>query len=143
MAQAASRIVTMLPSTPQVESVYLDESQGILSGLLSLPPDTQALPSPEPSLSISDIASPPSSAPASPPSGSASPSQPKSADPHTILIDQTTLDPTAAMAVASRIHEQTGGMALMLDAPVSGGMYALTGSRTQLAKGCRADPQAL
>jgi 3-hydroxyisobutyrate dehydrogenase len=97
MAQAASRIVTMLPSTPQVEAVYLDDAKGILSGLLSLPKDTPALPSPE---SSADSSSSPF---------------------HTILIDQTTLDPTAAMAVAARVHAETQGGVAMLDAPVSGG----------------------
>lgn len=89
----------MLPSTPQVEAVYLDESTGILSGLTSLPANTPSLPSPSP--------------PASPSGGQQGP--------QTILIDQTTLDPTAAVAVAERTHDTTGRMALMLDAPVSGG----------------------
>lgn len=85
----------MLPSTPQVEAVYLDESGGILSGIQSLPRDTAALPDPGSSSSDSGV--------------------------HTVLIDQTTLDPTAAMAIAARIHSETEGKAFMLDAPVSGG----------------------
>lgn len=105
MAQAASRIVTMLPSTPQVEAVYLDGSSGILSGILSLPKDTPSLPSAESSESANTDKS----------------RSIGSSSPHTILIDQTTLDPTAAMAVASRIHEETEGKVMMLDAPVSGG----------------------
>ncbi|OCF33248.1 hypothetical protein I316_04989 [Kwoniella heveanensis BCC8398] len=36
VAQTASRILTMLPSTPQVESVYLDKHTGISAGLQSL-----------------------------------------------------------------------------------------------------------
>ncbi|WVF70809.1 hypothetical protein IAT40_005603 [Kwoniella sp. CBS 6097] len=36
VARAASRILTMLPSTPQVESVYLDKQTGILAGLQAL-----------------------------------------------------------------------------------------------------------
>lgn len=107
MALAASRIVTMLPSTPQVEAVYLDSSSGILSGLQSLPKNTEALSTPE----QVDAA------------GSTTNAE-TSSTPHTILIDQTTLDPTVAMAVAARIHEETEGRVLMLDAPVSGGELA-------------------
>ena len=105
----------MLPSTPQVEAVYLNEQTGILSGLLGLPSDTPTLPT------ISSEDSDQHLAP--PPTIDSIASDPLPQDPHTVLIDQTTLDPTAAVAVAERIKEQTGGRALMLDAPVSGGMF--------------------
>ena len=89
----------MLPSTPHVESVYLDEKTGLLSGIASvgdneshLVPDTTEEPTAHPEV-----------------------------QPHTLLIDQTTLDPTAAMAVAAKVQSGTGGRAVMLDAPVSGG----------------------
>lgn len=103
----------MLPSTPNVESVYLDSSNGILSGLMSLPRDVPSLPAPAVSSSSSHTL--PASGPPQ------SPTEPMSSEPHTVLIDQTTLDPTAAMAVAARIHKETDGKAVMLDAPVSGG----------------------
>jgi 3-hydroxyisobutyrate dehydrogenase len=94
----------MLPSTPQVQSVYLDPKTGILPGLLSLPSNTPLLPR-VPSPSSPDQAG----------------TSPPSTQPHTLLVDGTTLDPTVAMEVAKRIHEETGGKALMIDAPVSGG----------------------
>jgi 3-hydroxyisobutyrate dehydrogenase len=104
MAASASRLLTMLPSTPQVQSVYLDPTTGILPGLLSLPSNTPLLPR-VPSSSVPDQ------------TDTAAPS----AQPNTLLVDGTTLDPTVAMEVAKRIHEETGGKALMIDAPVSGG----------------------
>ncbi|RSH92624.1 hypothetical protein EHS25_008069 [Saitozyma podzolica] len=107
MAASASRILTMLPSTPQVQSVYLDPKTGILPGLLSLPSNTPLLPR-VPSSSVPDQ------------TDTAAPS----AQPNTLLVDGTTLDPTVAMEVAKRIHEETGGKALMIDAPVSGGIVA-------------------
>jgi len=116
----------MLPSTPQVESVYLDPAAGILAGLNDLPPDTESLQLP---LSNMTTTSDQSSAHSSLPSektamrnivdsitgtGTEHP-------PHTILIDQTTLDPTFAMSLAEKVQSETLGRALMLDAPVSGG----------------------
>jgi 3-hydroxyisobutyrate dehydrogenase len=70
----------MLPSTPQVEAVYLSPS-GILAGLSTVQDET-------------------------------------------LLLDCTTLDPTAAKAISSQISKETSGKALMLDAPVSGGTVA-------------------
>ena len=115
MALSASRILTMLPSTPHVEAVYLDPSAGILAGLRELPDDT-------PSIPIDTAAQPPES-PSGPStttmSGSSLASDTET--PHTILIDQTTLDPTTAVRVANEVQTTTNGRALMLDAPVSGG----------------------
>ena len=126
IATSASRILTMLPSTPQVESVYLDHAAGILAGLNDLPPDTESLQLP---LSNMTTTSDQSSAHSSSPTektpmrnivdsitgtGTEHP-------PHTILIDQTTLDPTFAMSLAEKVQSETLGRALMLDAPVSGG----------------------
>ncbi len=110
----------MLPSTPQVEAVYLDPWSGILAGLRELPVDTPFLPSP----SLSDIA--PRLSQAESISSTTTISQPSSGQsstpsPHTLLIDQTTLDPTMAVSVAERIQSETDGRAFMLDAPVSGG----------------------
>lgn len=113
LAQHAGRIVTMLPSTPQVEAVYLNEETGILAGLIGLPVDTPAL-EPVSAAEVDGLVS-------KPPQTSSTDSTPLPKDPHTILIDQTTLDPTAAVSVAARIRDETGGRALMLDAPVSGG----------------------
>ena len=110
----------MLPSTPQVEAVYLHEESGILAGLRGLPADIPAL---EP-ISKGEV----NGSLSKPPKVEPIDTQPVPQDPHTILIDQTTLDPTAAVAVATRIRDETGGRALMLDAPVSGGASALTHS---------------
>lgn len=120
MASAAGKIVTMLPSTPQVEAVYLDDKKGILSGLLALQGDTPFLQAPasgsSSSAQTSQSSTPtPSSAPQASSAGKASDRI------HTLLIDQTTLDPTVAISVAKRIQDETGGEALMMDAPVSGG----------------------
>lgn len=111
----ASRILTMLPSTPQVESVYLDPTSGILAGIPSTAPalapecpDLTFEPGPE-SL---DSATPDPDTPV----------ETKDDGPHTLLIDGTTLNPTAAIKIAQKVHEATKGGALMLDAPVSGGM---------------------
>jgi len=98
----------MLPSTPQVESVYLDSKAGVLAGLKDLG-SAESLPSPEHSKStlgglVDSI------------TGTGN-----EHDPHTILIDQTTLDPTFAMSLAEKVQSETLGRALMLDAPVSGG----------------------
>ncbi|RXK42453.1 hypothetical protein M231_00007 [Tremella mesenterica] len=94
VSQKASRIFTMLPNSPQVESVYLEESTGILAGLRSLPTDAPSL---TPLSPIHD--------------DSAS---------HTLLIDHTTLDPSVAKRIASTTHQTTSGKVVMLDAPVSG-----------------------
>ncbi|KAK4688905.1 hypothetical protein P7C73_g1205, partial [Tremellales sp. Uapishka_1] len=92
MSLAASKIITMLPSTPQVEAVYLDPDSGILAGMTKLFPKLT--------------------------------SRHESGTPHTLLIDQTTLDPTKAIEIAERVHQTTQYGALMLDAPVSGGTSA-------------------
>lgn len=94
----------MLPSTPQVEAVYLDPAKGILAGLEGLPADTEAL-----------------SVPSNSSSGGST------AGIHTLLIDQTTLDPTVAMGVAKTVAERTQGKAVMVDAPVSGGGFHQNG----------------
>jgi 3-hydroxyisobutyrate dehydrogenase len=98
MAQSASKIITMLPSTPQVEQVYLDPTTGILAGLGRILETTSSC------------------------NATAQPDVKSMTSPHTVLIDQTTLDPTAAVRIANFIHERTGGGTVMLDAPVSGGM---------------------
>ena len=111
----------MLPSTPQVEAVYLNEDTGILSGLLGLPVDTPPLASvPVPEGGADGTLSKPTKTGRSDTDADTD-SQPLPRNPHTVLIDQTTLDPTAAVSVAARIRDETGGRALMLDAPVSGG----------------------
>lgn len=110
MATAAGRIVTMLPSTPQVEAVYLDEAKGILAGLADLPPDPGNL-----SLSADGTGS-------------------SQASIHTILIDQTTLDPTVAMSIAKTVQERSNGKAAMVDAPVSGGTFYFNKTRTRLIR---------
>ena len=109
----------MLPSTPQVEAVYLDPTQGILPGLLSLPANIPSLSTsshPDSAQTDSTLASS-----ASGPSSVCATSN----HIHTLLIDQTTLDPTVAVSVAKRIQDETGGKALMMDAPVSGGKWLL------------------
>ena len=108
----ASRILTMLPSTPQVESVYLDPQTGILAGI----PDSAPALTPESTSLTFDGAED------SDGEGFASSAgEPATGKPHTLLIDGTTLDPTAAIRIAETIHEKTQGGAAMLDAPVSGG----------------------
>ncbi|WVN85462.1 uncharacterized protein L203_100608 [Cryptococcus depauperatus CBS 7841] len=127
MALAASRIFTMLPSTPQVETVYLDPSHGILAGLRQLPKDTLAL-TPRSSRTVDSLNEAegvekecivPTSPDSSPSTASSS-----TVVPHTLLVDQTTLDPTVSLQVSSVIHQETSRKALMLDAPVSGGTVA-------------------
>jgi 3-hydroxyisobutyrate dehydrogenase len=118
----------MLPSTPQVESVYLDPEAGILAGLKELAADAEPL---KPPSTITPLET-------SSPTSTASEGGDKSTlrtivdsitgtgteyPPHTILIDQTTLDPTFAMSLAEKVQSETLGRALMLDAPVSGGQY--------------------
>jgi len=131
----------MLPSTPQVESVYLDPRAGILAGLKDLTGDTEPLqtPSTKTTTSTSGSAHAPASAEVAEKSmignmvdsitgtGTENP-------PHTILIDQTTLDPTFAMSLAEKIQSETLGRALMLDAPVSGGTSYLERTRERLMR---------
>jgi NAD binding domain of 6-phosphogluconate dehydrogenase len=89
-AALASRIViTMLPSSPQVQAVY-SETSGIISALKALP---------------STVAQ------------------------NTLCIDSTTLDVDVARSVAREVN-QTG--AQMVDAPVSGGKFALISSGSKL-----------
>ena len=94
MAMNAGRIQTMLPSTPQVESVYLDPTNGILAGI---------------------------------PQNATSLVNGSTTSPHTLLIDGTTLDPTAAVRIAQTVQQETNGGAVMLDAPVSGGKLPYPG----------------
>lgn len=124
----------MLPSTPQVESVYLDPAAGILAGLNDLPPDSEPLALP---LSNMTTSSDQSSVHTSQPTGKSTMRNMVDSitgtgnehPPHTILIDQTTLDPTFAMFLAEKVQSETLGRALMLDAPVSGGKSAQGGLR--------------
>ena len=112
----------MLPSTPQVESVYLDPEVGVLAGLKDLPSDTPPLASP-----MSASASSAESSTDTVEDGSKRPVVEETrgtayeSSPHTLLIDQTTLDPTFAISLAERVQSETLGRVLMLDAPVSGG----------------------
>ncbi|WVQ71026.1 hypothetical protein IAR50_000551 [Cryptococcus sp. DSM 104548] len=120
MVLLAAKVFTMLPSTPQVEAVYLHPVEGILAGLQELPSDTPNLSlEDEPQSSLSGDASRASDEQFS--STTSISSGPPPTNPHTLLIDQTTLDPTVALAVSTRIHQQTSHKALMIDAPVSGG----------------------
>ena len=93
----------MLPSTPQVEAVYLNRHTGLLAGLAEVPAQTKSLTSSELLPGTDDVGR----------------------NLHTVLVDQTTLDPTSARSVASKVLDQTGGRAVMLDAPVSGGRCQL------------------
>ena len=131
MMSAASRVVTMLPSTPQVQAVYLDPSSGILAGLPHLPPHTPPLVveptstapetweghTPSSSTTPTSANAPISSPDPVPPPDTGSSSQ----GVHTLLIDQTTLDPTVARELAARVHAESEGRVAMVDAPVSGG----------------------
>lgn len=92
----------MLPSTPQVEAVYLGEN-GLLAGLNGA--DTTSL-----SAAASEL---PWLVDGKIVSGTT--------DASTLFVDQTTLDPTGAKAVANAVHDKTGRKALMIDGPVSGG----------------------
>ncbi|WWC66465.1 uncharacterized protein I206_100367 [Kwoniella pini CBS 10737] len=146
MAKTASRILTMLPSTPQVESVYLDSKDGIISGLLSLSENSQPLASlsmksqSKENADIENLSSSTTISSGIPPNTESSnvssstisqdystaslnsPSLPNEA--HTLLIDCTTLSPTSATSIAQRVHQETSGKVYMLDAPVSGGTIA-------------------
>lgn len=128
MVMGASKVFTMLPSTPQVQAVYLDQNNGILAGLSKLPRDIPSLPE---TLLLSDSSllsntvtqeggikkgmssTTDVSSPATNPNHA-----------HTMLIDQTTLDPTVSLSISSLIHDSTSSSALMIDAPVSGGTVA-------------------
>lgn len=107
----------MLPSTPQVESVYLDPEAGVLAGLKEVPADSTPLNGTKEN--ISNGAESTGSLQGS--SSSSAPGTAADNTPHTLLIDQTTLDPTFAMSLAEKVQSETLGHALMLDAPVSGG----------------------
>ncbi|WVQ62314.1 uncharacterized protein L199_000453 [Kwoniella botswanensis] len=139
MSKMASRILTMLPSTPQVESVYLDSANGILSGLQTLSKDeppllplatsdqNEGIEQLSSSATISPGPSTPS--PVVPPLDSSTTISPttssqRESSPHTLLIDCTTLSPVSAANIAKNIHESTSGKVVMLDAPVSGGTVA-------------------
>ncbi|KAL7423791.1 hypothetical protein Q5752_001375 [Cryptotrichosporon argae] len=98
IAQRASRIFTMLPSTPHVQSVYLDPATGILPALAELAPPAAGHASAEQALSA------------------------QVAD--TVCVDHTTLDPIVAREVAAKVSSETAGRAVMVDAPVSGGIMA-------------------
>jgi 3-hydroxyisobutyrate dehydrogenase len=92
----------MLPSTPQVEAVYLGEN-GLLAGLqgadqTSLSKAATELPWLVDGKIMSGVT-----------------------DASTLFVDQTTLDPTGAKRVADTVHDKTGRKALMIDGPVSGG----------------------
>ncbi|OWT41120.1 3-hydroxyisobutyrate dehydrogenase [Cryptococcus neoformans Bt1] len=128
MVMGASKVFTMLPSTPQVQAVYLDQDNGILAGLAKLPSNTPPLPE---TLLLSDTSLPSdtftqgekvkkeltSTTDASSPATEVS-------QVHTMLVDQTTLDPTVSLSISSLIHDSTSSAALMIDAPVSGGTVA-------------------
>lgn len=130
----------MLPSTPQVESVYLDPEVGVLAGLKDLPADTSPLGPPN---SASDPRGLPASDKKDGSASSAVSGQRGTAyenEPHTLLIDQTTLDPTFAITLAERVQSETLGRALMLDAPVSGGMrlsLCIRAEGEEADSGCR------
>lgn len=110
----------MLPSTPQVESVYLDPKSGILAGI----PDYCTPLAPESShLSFEPEENEETNEQAATLGRN---------DPHTLLIDGTTLDPTAAIRIAETVHRQTDGGAVMLDAPVSGGKSGISTSNPRL-----------
>jgi 3-hydroxyisobutyrate dehydrogenase len=96
----------MLPSTPQVESVYLGD-KGLLAGLKNVQGEslTDALAASPWLLGDGDAASA-----AKPPATQA----------HTLFVDHTSLDPTAAKRIADTVHEQNKEV-LMVDGPVSGG----------------------
>ncbi|KAL1406174.1 hypothetical protein Q8F55_007861 [Vanrija albida] len=108
LVKDAARVFTMLPSTPQVEAVYLGD-QGLVAGLkgadasVSLAESVKAAP-----WLLGDTA------------GAALPAG--QANSHSLFVDHTTLDPTAARRIADSVHEQTSLDALMVDGPVSGGI---------------------
>ncbi|OCF42444.1 hypothetical protein I317_03689 [Kwoniella heveanensis CBS 569] len=151
VAQTASRILTMLPSTPQVESVYLDKHTGILAGLQSLSSsDAPILGTANPvgssrdeanieQLSSTTTISPGPNIPGTqtPPIDSSTTLSPSTA--HTLLIDCTTLSPTSAIQVAEAIHASTNGHAMMLDAPVSGGTVAAAQGQLTIMFGSPSD----
>ena len=124
----------MLPSTPQVEAVYLDPKSGILAGI---PADAEPIPyhssfapasssTASPSLPASETASMSSAPSSSLQSSDITSASTTEQRPHTLLIDGTTLDPTAAVRIAMEVMDSTRGGAVMLDAPVSGGACHLT-----------------
>lgn len=114
----------MLPSTPQVESVYLDPEVGVLAGLKDLPADTSPLGPPGSSSGVESAGTSGTQDGSTPSAVSGQRGTAYENEPHTLLIDQTTLDPTFAITLAERVQSETLGRALMLDAPVSGGMLS-------------------
>lgn len=109
MATDAARVFTMLPSTPQVDAVYLGEN-GLMSGLAGVNPDQ--------TLSWGVDENPWLCAD----KGEDGPTSPT--DAHTLLVDHTTLDPTAAKRVADTVHKMSEDKVHMIDAPVSGGEWS-------------------
>jgi 3-hydroxyisobutyrate dehydrogenase len=103
VAAEAARVFTMLPSTPQVEAVYLGEG-GLLAGLKGVQSG---------SLSDHVKANPWLIGAGAEPAGTTSAG--------TLLVDHTTLDPTAAKRIADDVHAQTNNSVHMIDGPVSGG----------------------
>jgi len=95
----------MLPSTPQVEAVYLGES-GLMAGLANVKGE---------SLTDAIAASPWLL-------GDGTGEKPAATKAHTLFVDHTTLDPNAAKQVADTVHQQNKDV-FMVDGPVSGGEY--------------------
>lgn len=128
MVMGASKVFTMLPSTPQVQAVYLDQDNGILAGLAKLPMNTPPL---SETLLLSDTSLLSNTVTREEGVKKESPSVIDASTPatqpiqvHTMLVDQTTLDPTVSLSISSLIHDSTSRAALMIDAPVSGGTVA-------------------
>lgn len=105
VSQAAARVFTMLPSTPQVEAVYLGES-GLMAGLANVTGE---------SLTDAIVASPWLL-------GDGTGDKPAATKAHSLFVDHTTLDPNAAKRIADTVHEQSKDV-YMVDGPVSGGGY--------------------
>jgi hypothetical protein len=97
----------MLPSTPQVESVYLGE-RGLMAGLIDILKGEQSL--------TDSIPSAPWLL------GDGTGDKPNATTAHSLWVDHTTLDPTAARRVAETVHEQNKDV-FMVDGPVSGGEF--------------------
>lgn len=114
----------MLPSTPQVEAVYLGD-KGLLSGLANAASSG--------SLSSHVEANPWLLGDSPVPSGKT--------DANTLLVDHTTLDPTAATRIANDVHDKTNRSVLMIDGPVSGGVTGAKAGTLTIMYGS-ADPVA-
>lgn len=95
---------TMLPSTPQVEAVYLGD-EGLLAGIKNIKGEslTDAIKA-NPWLLGDGGEAPPSTTAQS------------------LFVDHTTLDPTAAQRIAGQVNSDS---VLMVDGPVSGGTCAV------------------